>query len=248
MTGEREVLVQPGERALAERTAADLLARLVTAQSARGVASVVLTGGGIGIAVLDALRMSAGQADVDWSRVDVWWGDERFVPATDDERNEGQARRALLDHVPLDPDRVRPMPPSDGPYGDDVDAAAAVYAEQLRAAAAPGSAVPSFDVLLLGMGPEGHTASIFPHSPATVDARPVFGVRDCPKPPPTRISLGFEAINAAREIWVVVAGEEKAAAVTQALAGADRTDLPVAAVRGTELTRWLLDEAAASAL
>ena len=92
--------------------------------------------------------------------------------------------------------------------------AAAWYAEQLAAAAgARAGRVPRFDVLLLGMGPEGHVASIFPDSPAARDERPVFAVHDCPKPPPTRVSLGFSAINTAEEVWLLVSGEAKADAV-----------------------------------
>jgi 6-phosphogluconolactonase len=109
--------------------------------------------------------------------------------------------------------------------------------------------VPRFDVLMLGMGPEGHTASIFPDSPAASDDRLVFAVRDCPKPPPTRVSLGFSAINTAEEIWMIVAGEEKAEAVAKSLDGDTSPDqLPAGRVHGTRATRWLLDEAAASRL
>ena len=96
------------------------------------------------------------------------------------------------------------------------------------------------------MGPEGHVASIFPESPAVTDDRPVLAVRDCPKPPPTRVSLGFAAINTAEEVWLLVAGAPKAPAVAQALAGADPVQLPAAGVHGTRATRWLLDEAAAA--
>ena len=242
------VVVEQDAAALAAATADRLLGRLVVAQNLRGRASVVLTGGSIGIAVLRAVREGARHTAVDWSRVDVWWGDERYVAADDPERNALQAHEALLDHVPLDPTRVHEMPAADGPYGTDVDAAAAAYAAALRAAAAPDDTVPGFDVLLLGMGPEGHTASIFPDSPAVHDARSAFAVRDCPKPPPTRVSLGFSAINQAREVWVVVSGEAKADAVRRALAGAHRSDVPVAGVRGVEQTLWLLDEPAGSAL
>jgi 6-phosphogluconolactonase len=108
--------------------------------------------------------------------------------------------------------------------------------------------VPRLDVLLLGMGPEGHVASIFPASPAARDERPVVAVHDCPKPPPTRVSLGFSAINAAEEIWLIVSGEGKADAVARALAGAEPDELPAAGVHGTRATRWLLDRAAAGRL
>ncbi|MFN2523846.1 MAG: 6-phosphogluconolactonase [Mycobacteriales bacterium] len=233
---------------LAHAAAARLLTRLVDAQAARGEASVVLTGGGVGIAMLAAVRSAPARAAVDWRRVSVWWGDERYLPADDPERNDKQARDALLDALDLDPARVHPMPAADGPDGPDVDAAAGRYADALAAAAPHGKGLPPFDVLLLGMGPEGHTASIFPESPAAHDERPVVAVHGCPKPPPTRISLGFTALNAAREAWLVVAGAEKAPMVAAALSGAGQVQVPVAGVAGRVQTLWLLDEAAASAL
>lgn len=242
------VVVTPDPDVLAAAVAARLLTRLIDAQALRGAASVVLTGGGIGIAALAAVRTSPARAAVDWRRVDVWWGDERFVAADDPERNELQAREALLDSLDLDPARVHPMGARGGPDGDDVDAAAARYADELRRAAPADHEAPPFDVLLLGMGPEGHTASIFPESPAAHDERIAFGVHGCPKPPPTRISMGFSAINGAREVWMVVTGEEKAPMVAMALGGAGRVQVPAAGVAGRTATLWLLDEAAARAL
>jgi 6-phosphogluconolactonase len=104
-------------------------------------------------------------------------------------------------------------------------------------------------VLLLGLGGEGHTASIFPSSPAARDTgRSVVAVRDCPKPPPTRISLTFPAIRSAAEVWMVAAGETKADPVALALAGARETELPAAGARGRQRTLWLVDQAAASKL
>lgn len=242
------VVVARDADVLAASAAARLLVRLVDAQAQHGTASLVLTGGGVGIAVLDEVARSPVRAAVDWSRVDVWWGDERFVPADDPDRNERQARDALLDSLDLDPARVHPMGARGGPDGDDADAAAARYAAELAAAAPGGSDVPAFDVLLLGMGPEGHTASIFPESPAAHDERTVFGVHGCPKPPPTRVSLGFSAIASAREVWLLVAGEAKAPMVALALGGAGRVQVPAAGVRGRAQTVWLLDEGAAARL
>ena len=233
---------------LAELVAARLLSRLVDAQAVRGSASLVLTGGGVGIAALEAVGRSAARHAVDWRRVDIWWGDERYLAADDPERNDRQARTALLDGLDLDPARVHPMGALDGPDGADVEAAAARYADELDGAAPADDDVPPFDVLLLGMGPEGHTASIFPESPAAHDERVAFGVHGCPKPPPTRISLGFGAICAAREVWMVVAGADKAGAVAMALGGAGRVQVPAAGATGRQATLWLLDEAAASAL
>ena len=248
MTAAPTLVVVRDADVLAEAAAARLVTRLVDAQALRGQASVVLTGGGVGIALLEAVRRSPARHAVDWRAVDVWWGDERFVPADDPERNELQARRALLDHLDLDPARVHPMGAAGGADGDDADAAAARYADELTAAAPADHDVPPFDVLLLGLGPEGHTASIFPESPAAHDERLVFGVHGCPKPPPTRISMGFEALCGAREVWFVVAGESKATAVAMALSGAGRVQIPAAGVQGTRATLWLLDEAAAKDL
>ncbi len=242
------VVVHRDASSLASAAAERLSARLVDAQKERGVASLVLTGGGVGIATLQALRAGAGLLAVDWSRVDIWWSDERYLPHGDVERNETQARAALLDHVDLDPARVHPMPALDGPDGRDVDAAAARYAEVLAAAAPHRVGVPAFDVLLLGMGGEGHVGSIFPESPAVHDVRPVLGVHGCPKPPPTRITLGFSAMTAAREVWLLVAGAEKASAVAMALSGAGPAALPAAGAVGRTQTLWLLDEAAAAQL
>ncbi len=243
----RTVVVCRDPDVLAESVAARLLTRLVDCQAVRGSTSIVLTGGGVGIAALGAVGRSPARAAVDWRKVDVWWGDERYVPADDPERNDRQAREALLDGLDLDPDRVHPM----GALGDadaDPDAAADRYAADLRAAAPHGFEMPPFDVLLLGMGPEGHTASIFPGSPTAHDERLVVGVHGCPKPPPTRISLGFRALNAAREVWMVVTGSDKAPMVAMALSGAGQLHVPAAGVAGTAQTLWLLDEAAASAL
>jgi 6-phosphogluconolactonase len=223
---------------LASAAADRLAAALASAQAANGTASVVLTGGRTGSAVLAALC----SATLDWASLDIYWGDERFLPAGDPERNETQAREALLDHVPVSPERVHAMAPSDGEYGDDPDAAAEAYAVLLKD-------VPSFDVCLLGVGEEGHTASIFPHSPAVQEAaRAVVAVRDCPKPPPTRVSLTLPAIRRSAEVWLMTTGEAKAEAVSAALAGVSEQDIPAAGARGQRHTLWFLDRAAASRL
>lgn len=244
------VLVHRDPDELAAAVAARLITRLVDVQSARGEASVVLTGGTIARKVLAAVHDSPARDAVDWRRLSVWWGDERFLPAGDAERNETLAREALLDHVPVDPDRVHPMGASDGADGDDVDAAAARYAAELAAAARPEDhgPAPAFDVVLLGVGPDGHINSLFPGHPALYDDRPVFAVRNSPKPPPTRITMGFGLVHGAREVWPVVAGEDKAKAVALALSGGGEHQVPAGAARGRERTLWLLDKPAAGRL
>jgi 6-phosphogluconolactonase len=245
-----QVVVHATPDLLAKAAAARLVTRLVDAQAAAGSASVVLTGGGIGIAVLSQLRDSPARDAVDWRHVDVWWGDERFLPAGHPDRNDTQARQALLDSVPLDPARVHPYPSADGPAGDDPEAAAELYARELAAAARPEDHgdVPQFDVLLLGVGPEGHVGSIFPESPAAYEERTVVAVRGCPKPPPVRLTMTFRAVCAAAEVWLLAAGEAKAPAVALALGGAGPVQVPAAGARGRRRTLWLLDRAAAHRL
>ncbi len=246
---QESVIVHADRALLAEAVAARLIVRLLDAQAARGQASIVLTGGGVAAETYEALRTSPARSAVDWSYVDVWWGDERFLAGGDPERNETQARAALLDALPLDPARVHAMPPSDGPDGNDPEAAAHRYAEMLAAAARPGTArLPHFDVLLLGVGEDGHVASVFPEHPVAYETRPVSAVRGSPKPPPVRLTLTLPTINTAEEVWLVAAGAEKSSAVGMALAGAGPVQIPAAGVRGVDRTLWLLDRAAAASV
>ena len=208
-----------------------LAGAIATAVAERGRAMIVLTGGGTGIALLERL----GSHPVDWSRVHVFWGDERYVAHDDDERNDKQAHEALLSHVPIPAANIHPMPASDGEFGSNVDAAADAY--------------PEFDVHLLGMGGEGHVNSLFPHTPAVRERhRMVVAVEDSPKPPPRRITLTLPAIRRSREVWLVVSGAAKAGAVAAAVAGANPDDVPAAGAVGREATVWLIDSAAASEL
>ncbi|WP_067179225.1 6-phosphogluconolactonase [Microtetraspora niveoalba] len=241
------VIVHRDADVLAQAVAARLITRLADIQAARGSAHLVLTGGSVGIATLAAVAGTAARDAIDWRALDVWWGDERFLPAGDPERNETGARAALLDHVDLDPARVHVMPAADS--GLTAEEAAEVYAAELEKAARPEDhgPVPSFDVLLLGMGPDSHVASLFPGQPALYEEeRTVVAVHGSPKPPPTRLSLTLPAIRAAREVWIVAAGAEKAQAVHLALSGAGPIQVPAAGARGAARTLFLLDRAAAA--
>ncbi|MBX9425901.1 6-phosphogluconolactonase [Streptomyces lateritius] len=246
-----QLVVHRDKELMAQAAAARLITRIVDAQASRGTASVVLTGGRNGNGLLAALGSAPARDAIDWSRLDLWWGDERFLPEGDPERNVSQAREALLDAVPLDPARVHAMPASDGPHGGDVDAAAGAYAAELAAAAGPGdhAGVPTFDVLMLGVGPDTHVASLFPELPAVRETeRTVVGVHGAPKPPPLRVSLTLPAIRAAKEVWLLAAGEDKAKAAAIALSGAGEVQAPAAGAYGRSRTLWLLDAAAASEL
>lgn len=246
MTPGRSVVVHADPAAVTSAAAGRLAARLAEVLRTRVVAHVVVTGGGAGVRTLADLRALPAGDGVDWGRVHVWWGDERFLPTGDPDRNETQAREALLDHVPLQPGHVHAVPGPDTAV--DPAAAARSYAADLARHADPGDrpAVPRFDVLLLGVGPDGHVASLFPGHPQVHEGElTVVGVRGSPKPPPERVSLTFPAIEAADEVWVLATGEEKAPVVARALGGADPAEIPAAGVTGRRRTEWLLDRAAA---
>ncbi len=249
---EPRVLLHRSPDQLAAAVCARLVSTLVDAQSSGRVPSWVLTGGSIADRIHEAVADSPARDVVDWSQVELWWGDERFLPDGDPERNHTQARRALLDALSLDPARVHPMAPSDQ-AGDDPDRAASAYADELATAAhgggvGGGDTTPTFDVLMLGVGPDGHVASLFPGRPELDDERTAVAVRDSPKLPPTRTTLTMPVLRRAREVWFVVTGEEKARAAQQALAGADVTQVPAAGPSGRQSTLWFLDRPAASLL
>jgi 6-phosphogluconolactonase len=225
---------------------ADRVMKLLTdAQHVRGTASVVLTGGSVSRKIHRDLPAQPEQFD--WSQVDVWWGDERFLPADDSERNAGQARVDLLDRLALIPSRVHPMPSTDDV--DNVAAAAESYAQDLHEfVAGHGSDDPWFDVLMLGIGPDGHCASLFPGRPQVSSNADVMPVVDSPKPPPQRVTLGMTALQRARHVIFAATGKEKADALARSVAGGDVVATPSAGPRGLESTTWYVDSPAASRL
>ena len=217
-------------QAIAER-----LSTLVAGLQAQGrTPRIVLTGGTIAAAAYR--RIDADAAD--WSDVEFWFGDERFVPEGHEDRNDQQARDAFLDRVGAT--SVHSV------AGNDCSLSAAEVADQY-AATLPDE---PFDLVVLGMGPDGHVASLFPHHAALDEAdRGCVELFDSPKPPPVRISMTFPALNRAESVWFLVSGEEKADAVARAVATNGSVDeTPARGVRGLQETRWLLDEAAASSL
>jgi 6-phosphogluconolactonase len=222
--------------------ASALLDRIEAAQARGELPHIGLTGGSIAEELHRELARRAADSSVDWSRVAFWWGDERFVAADSPDRNAGQARASLLDHVPVDPANVHEVPASD--QVATAEDAAEAYGRAMREEGAG-----FFEVLMLGIGPDGHCASLFPGHPA-LDTRDAIAVavHDSPKPPPDRVSLTFEAMERCRAVWFIASGEGKAEAVARALAD-DGTvaETPARGVRGDE-TVWWLDEAAASAL
>jgi 6-phosphogluconolactonase len=242
------VLMHRSPELLAQAVAARLITRFVDVQSTGRVASWVLTGGRIADSIHRAVASSPARGAVDWGRVELWWGDERFVPRDSEDRNERQARHTLLDTLPLDPAHTHPMPSTDEVA--DIDEAAERYAATLAGHASPEDhgRIPTFDVLMLGVGPDGHVASLFPEQPALYDERPVVGVRGAPKPPPNRLTMTMPVLQRAREVWFVVSGADKARAVHLALAGAGVVQIPAAGPAGLNQTLWFLDRDAAAQL
>ncbi len=246
-----EVIVTPDESRLVSEVARAVAEKL----AAPGRHDLVVTGGGVGTEVLAALVNpdSGGSADspgqsapvIDWSMVHIWWGDERFLPEGHVERNETGARAALLDHVPIPESNVHPMPAD---RGQGVTEAARSYADELARHSADGF-VPDFELLLLGMGPEGHVASLFPGMPALHASTSTVAITDSPKPPPVRVSLTLAAIRSARQVWIGAAGSSKAEAAARAVdPQTEVADCPAAGARGRDATLLWLDEAAAAAL
>lgn len=242
--GQRAVVVHPDADTLARATAARFLLALADAQSLRHPVHVAITGGTIGTQVLAEIGRSDLLGVVDFSGVHVWWIDERFVPSGDPDRNEGQATEAMLARVPIPEENVHRMPSSD--QVKDADAAARSYAADLAQFAPEGAMAPELDLVMLGMGPDGHIASLFPgQGTVSVTDQAVIAVRDSPKPPPERISLTLPVLNNSRQTWIIVSGAAKAEPVRQALEGADPDELPVAAAAGRDVTLWLVDAEAA---
>ena len=237
------VVVHPDKQGVSDAAGARLLLALLDTLCVRDDAHVVLTGGSLGSDMLASAGRSPLARLVDWSRVHLWWGDERYLPDGDPDRNETQNRAALLDHLPLDPAKIHGMAGPD--RSDSAEASAAAYATELRA---HGGGL--FDVVLLGMGPDGHVASLFPQHPAQLVTDTIaVAVHDSPKPPPDRVSLTFECLARSRQVWLLVAGADKGPAVCRALTpGAQRWDVPAAGVRGLDATLWLVDVEAASEL
>ncbi|MCC6495767.1 MAG: 6-phosphogluconolactonase [Propionibacteriaceae bacterium] len=222
---------------LSRRAAARLLEKLIELQADGRVAQLCLTGGRIALTLYARLAELVSDSALDPSRLELWWGDERFLPTEDPERNAGPTLALLAGHFTLDPARTHPMPSADGVV--DAAASAATYAKELGDT--------RFDLCLLGMGPDGHVASIFPDHPSSEPtSQSVIGVSDAPKPPAERISLTIQALNNSEEVWFLVSGEEKAPVLARALAG--DIDLPAGRVAGQARTLWLVDRASAAEL
>ncbi|MBN9150374.1 MAG: 6-phosphogluconolactonase [Micrococcales bacterium] len=245
MSTDRIVHIIEDRDALIENIADEFVAVIGQALADRKVLHLCLTGGTVGIGVLAAIGAERRRTALDWNRIHLWWGDERWLPSGDPERNDAQAQDALLKHLAIPVENIHRFPASDGEH--DLDAAAEAYARELSANAPESSAGPEFDLVFLGVGPDGHIASLFPGREGIREKdATVIAVRNSPKPPPERLSLTLPVINSAERVWLCLAGADKAAALGLALAGASEIDVPAAGARGRGKTVFFVDGAAAS--
>jgi 6-phosphogluconolactonase len=274
--GEADLVVLEDESAVAREAALRTTGALREALDERGVAHLALTGGSSAVALYRELAQPEWRSAVDWHNVHLWWGDDRFVPTDHPESNTGLAYRLLLalsaragesgtgaegvdvtagqvPGLPVDPDNVHRMPLEEAiGQSESVDWAARRYAEEIERIVPKGAGgVPSFDVIHLGLGPDGHTMSAFPGSPALApDAPLALGI-----PAPThvephlaRVTLSARLLPAARLVLMVVTGEGKIAVLRDVLVGErDVSRLPAQAAILPNAV-WLLDEAAAADL
>jgi 6-phosphogluconolactonase len=241
----KRVVVDADPAAVAERVADRFLTR-VRARTKNGrIAHIALTGGSMGGSVLQAVAQHPKTAKIDWSLVHFWWGDERYVAHDDPGRNAVQSRNALLDRIDVPAENVHEIASADS--GMTLDEAAASYAAELARFGSEGERWPSFAVCFLGVGPDGHIASLFPDRPeVTVTDTAALPVRDSPKPPSERVTLTRPVLNASKRVWLVLTGADKASALGLALAGASYASVPAAGAKGRKRTVFFVDEAAAS--
>ena len=244
-TAEKRVVISRDAGELAASVGARFLDRVGKWAASGRTVHVGLTGGGISGEILDRIGAAPERESIDWSRVHFWWVDERFVPRSDDERNEVQARRAFLDRISVPAENIHAVAASDG--GTDIEAAADAYARELARFGAADSAWPVFDICFLGVGPDAHIASLFPDRPEIrITDRATAAVRDSPKPPADRVTVTRPVINSAKRVWMVLTGPDKSSALGLALAGASYHSVPAAGAKGTRRTILFTDEATAA--
>jgi 6-phosphogluconolactonase len=241
-----EVLIFPSADALAEAAAQRIAGLAEVAVAERGVCLLALSGGSLPPRIHRLLVEEPLRGRVPWGGLSVIWADERYVPFDHPDSNYLMARQSLLDHAPIPHDQIYPVPTA---YPTAAQAAAA-YDHQVRALL--GAHAGRIDIAVLGMGPDGHTASLFPGHPAldAPEEQLVIAVEGSPKPPPTRISLTPAALNRSAAAIFLVAGADKAAKVRAALRGPyDPRATPAQIVRpAAGQVIWMLDAAAAADL
>jgi 6-phosphogluconolactonase len=225
---------------VAKQAAIEIIATINQALKKQETFNIALTGGTVGILTLEVLGQQNELADLDLSKVHFWWGDERFVASESVDRNSNQARQALLDTIDVTSSNVHEFPSSD--QGLDLETARTSFENELLTAFAGKS--PKMDLTILGMGPDGHVASLFPgheHNRSLIVSE-----HNSPKPPAQRLSMSMDLINNSERIIFVVSGIDKAEAISSVHQDTD-CELPAAKVSAQGETLWIIDQAAGSA-
>lgn len=242
---EPEIVILPDNAAVAEAAAARLAAGIAAAVGTRGRALVALSGGGTPLAMFRLLAQPPYRTAVPWADTHIFWADERLVPPDDPGSNYYHAADLLLRHVPLPPANVHRLR---GEWPATV--AAEDYAARLAAFAEDGTEIPRLDMVLLGLGSDGHTASLFPGSPVEATLPVVAAHADYEGRPAERLSLTPLVFNAARTVLFLVTGANKSEAVAATLRDEDDPQRwPAQRIQpdGGAVV-WLLDNAAAAGL
>lgn len=238
-----ELVVLPTPAALADESARRFADLARAAIQQHGRFSVALSGGSTPRAMHQRLAQPPLRDAIDWANVHIFWGDERFVAPDSEESSYRMARETLLDAVPIPAANIFPIPTIGGTPASAANAYAETLAVQL------GAETPRFDLILLGIGPDGHTASLFPGhpEPSAPSDQLAIPVENAPKPPPTRISFTYKIINAAEHVLFAITGADKAEALQAVLRGPRNVaQLPAQGVNPASGSLvWLADAAAA---
>jgi 6-phosphogluconolactonase len=231
-----EVQIYKDLDSVAEHVAEALVIKLAKLTSTKEKFHIVLTGGTLGIRTLQKVSSNPKLPSLNLDGVNFWWGDERFLPKKHPDRNAFQAKSALLDSLNLIPAQLHEFP--EAGIGHDLDHAAAEFSKHFL------NESPTFDLVLLGVGPDGHIASLFPGREDSYSQQSVVAEHSSPKPPAERLSFSYAVLNSADEVWFLAAGEEKKSAVSDVLGNGSTSSLPAAQVIGKKKTIWFVDEAA----
>jgi 6-phosphogluconolactonase len=222
------------------------LAHLRASTQRHAPTHIALSGGSTPKAMFEIMKDARYHRRIDWSTTNLFWGDERWVPLESEESNAGEAVRGFIDEIGLAEERYHPWPT----FLDDPAEAAEAYATTIRIVTGTLDGIPEFDLILLGMGDDGHTASLFPGTEAIHEQERLAVAHRVPKLDATRLTFTPRLIDNAREILFLVSGEGKAEMLHRVLDGPIDVDTrPSQAIRPTHgRLRWLVDEAAASKL
>jgi len=219
---------------VSNQVANDLLEFLKEKLASQTRVDLAVTGGTVGIATLTACA-DLPFSKLDLARLHIWWGDERFVESDSDDRNAKQAQGAWISRLNIPSQNIHEFPAKSANLN--LDEAASLFEDQFASEGI------SFDLMLMGMGPDGHVASLFPGQESLSGRENVIAVHNSPKPPPQRLSFTYETINKAKQIWFTVAGADKADAVSVVF-GDTPESLPAGRISGKEKTVWYIDQTA----